>query len=292
MAVSNSTPPARRKRPKADPAAAAPQLPQARFRQIDGNVHAFGYRRSRSREQSLFVFGVARGGSTLLHNIIEDLAPYSRRKLLRVGSKFRRQGAHTHDMIEDVDGFFQLPGYVFGTFRWLPQRMYMPALATNKKILLVRDPRDMLVSGYYSLRESHSLPKGDRLRARRERTRERLQEINVDEYVRGGAIGVKAKYLRTMSLLTTKNLLLRRYEDIIFEKERFVTDIADFCEFDVPADEITKIAKKQDIFPSNEDTKQHIRQVKPRNFEAKLSPETIAEVNYELRAILSEFGYS
>ncbi len=263
----------------------------ARFRISDGTIHPISYSLSPSRQASLFAIGVVKGGSTLLHNILEDLQPYSCRKLLPIGRKFFASGVPLREVVEDVDGLFQQPGYIFATLRWLPQKLFIPALGSDKKILLVRDPRDMLVSAYYSFRESHGIPKSGHIKRALERTRKRLQTLTLDEFARSRADPLKAKYFRLMTLLTTQNLLLRRYEDIIFDKHAFVRDIADFFEMDVAPDAIAAIAKKHDVMPATEDTSRHIRQVRPRNFETKLSPGTVEEISHTLRAVLCEFDY-
>jgi len=263
----------------------------ARFRISDGNIHPIAYPGSPSRQASLFAIGVVKGGSTLLHSILEDLQPYSSRKLLPISRKFFVSGVPLREVVEDVDNLFQQPGYIFATLRWLPQKLHIPALDKEKKLLLVRDPRDMLVSAYYSFRESHRIPKSGHIRTALERTRKRLQTTSLDEFVRSRAYPLKAKYFKLMTLLTTPNLLLRRYEDIIFDKENFVRDIADFFEMDVPPETIAAIAGKHDVMPATEDTSRHIRQVKPRNFESKLSPATVEEISHVLRAVLSEFDY-
>ena len=263
----------------------------ARFRISDGNIHPISYSASPTQQASLFAIGVVKGGSTLLHSILEDLQPHSSRKLLPISRKFFVSGVPLREVVEDVDNLFQQPGYIFATLRWLPQKLHIPALDKEKKLLLVRDPRDMLVSAYYSFRESHRIPKLGHIRTALERTRKRLQTVSLDEYVRTRADPLKAKYFKLMTLLTTPNLLLRRYEDIIFDKESFVRDIADFFEMDVPPETIAAIANKHDVMPETEDTSRHIRQVKPRNFETKLSPDTVEEVSHTLRAILCEFDY-
>jgi len=274
-----------------EPAARPARGLVARFRLSDGQVHPIRYPASPSRQVSAFAIGVVKGGSTLLHRILEDLQPYSSRKFLPISRKFFASGIPFREVVEDMDSLFHQPGYVFATLRWLPPKFHINALETQKKILLVRDPRDMLVSAYYSFRESHGIPNSGPVKTSLERTRKRLLNLTLDEYVRSAATPLKAKYFRLMTLLATRNLLLRRYEDIIFDKESFVRDIADFFEIDLPFEDIAVIAGKHDIIPETENTSKHIRQVKPRNFESKLSPGTVEEISHTLRAVLCEFDY-
>ena len=49
-------------------------------------------------------------------------------------------------------------GYCYGGFRFLPESFEIPILGQVKSLLLVRDPRDMLVSHYFSTRSSHPAP--------------------------------------------------------------------------------------------------------------------------------------
>lgn len=263
----------------------------ARFRMLDGQVHTIKYHLSPSADASAFVLGVVKGGSTLLHKVLLEFEPYCERKILQVSRKFFFSGIPLNDVVEDVDNLFQQPGYIFGTFRWLPRRLTLPALDRQRKVLLVRDPRDMLVSAYYSFRESHPVPNSGNVRERIERGRKRLQDISLDEYVLGAVDNVKSRYFAFMTLLTTRGVLLRRYEDVIFEKAEFVKDIAAHLDVDLPKPKISEIARKHDVMPDTEDSSEHIRQVKPRNFAIKLSPATVEEITYKLRAVLSEFDY-
>jgi hypothetical protein len=290
--AANTAPPASRQDGIAPShAVAVGENATARFRMSDGQIHRIEYQRSPSLDQSAFAVGVVRGGSTLLHRVLLDLQPFSNRRLLPVSNTFFSDGVPFHNVIEDVDELFQQPGFIFGTFRWLPQRLHIPALLTRKKILLVRDPRDMLVSAYYSCKESHPIPQAGKVRDSMERSRRRLQAMTVDEYARTSVDGLKSRYFNVMTLLTTRNILLRRYEDIIFNKGELVRDIAEFLEIDVSGDEMTAIAKRHDAFPDTEDPGQHIRQVKPGNFANKLAVSTVEEITFKLRAILAEFGY-
>jgi hypothetical protein len=207
-------------------------------------------------------------------------------------TKFFRHGVDINDAVEDMDGLFARPGYIFGTFRWLPRALFIPNLPDAKKVLLVRDPRDMLVSAYYSFRESHGIPESGPVRQRLEHARSKLADVALDDYVKAQANGLKRNYLRTMTLLTMSDTLLRRYEDIIFDKQSFVRDLSQFLEAHASDAEIAAISKKHDVLPDRENTSQHIRQVRPRNFVDKLSPSTVEEITYTFRAILCEFGYT
>lgn len=265
--------------------------PVARFRLSDGQIHSVAHPPSPSNEPSVFAVGVVKGGSSLLQRILYDLQPFSSRPVLPVHRHLFLKGVPFDNVLEDVDCLFDQPGYIFGTFRWLPQRLDIPAMRFRKKVLLVRDPRDMIVSAYYSFKESHPVPRQGQVKERIERNRRKLQRVTVDEYARTAADGVKQRYFAVMDLLSSTNILLRRYEDIVFSKTEFVRDIAGFYDIDIPEKEVAAIACKHDVFPKTENSGQHIRQVKPRNFETKLTAETIEEISHTFRAALAEFGY-
>jgi hypothetical protein len=272
--------------------AGGPNRVSARFRLRNNQIHEFSCESARSNVPSILTIGVVKGGSSLLHKIVTDLAPHGRRTLLPIDRHFFSYGISIDDAVEDMDGLFGRQGFIFGTFRWLPRSVFIPNVLDAKKVLLVRDPRDMLVSAYYSFLESHGIPESGPAREDLKRARAKLSELSLDDYVKTRADGLKRNYFRTMTLLTTPNTLLRRYEDIIFDKQTFVADLSKFLETDVSNAQIAAIAKKHDVMPDREDTSQHIRQVTPGNFLNKLAPSTVEEITYKLRAILCEFGYS
>src|SRR5687768_6416874 len=110
------------------------------------------------RGPSHFVLSVPKAGSTLLNNVVKDLCKAARRPHFSLLSQLFAQGAHVEDCPRTLLPFFERDGVVFSGFRqaWLLHES--PRYRSATKLLLVRDPRDIAVSLYFSMRDSHRLP--------------------------------------------------------------------------------------------------------------------------------------
>jgi hypothetical protein len=65
-----------------------------------------------------------------------------------------------------------------------------------KHIFFLRDPRDVMVSAYYSFGLTHSLPKNSKLRKRHQLRKQRILEQGIDDYVISDANYFLNRYLR------------------------------------------------------------------------------------------------
>jgi hypothetical protein len=166
-------------------------------------------------------------------------------------------------------------------------------LAATRQILAVRDPRDVLVSLYYSTRDFHPEPihdnKKDRFLARRQHARSTeidnfvLDNVDIikndfDDYVR---IGNNATCLATI-----------RYEDFIGDFDGWLKRLE--TALDLPADpnrrdRLGSLAPRQTV---RERRASKIRAGRAGQFREKLQPSTVAALERELAPILTAFGYT
>lgn len=249
-----------------------------------------------SEHEPLHVFGVKKGGSTLLARVVRDLAPFGPRTLWEPAKVFFETGLPMYRCVHDVDKALTRVGYVYSTFRWLPENWLfdLHGDAVQRGILLVRDPRDMLVSLYFSDMKSHALPESGPLRRGMQAQREQLQEgeLVIDEYVLEKAPQFLRNYLRTLQLLTVDGIRLLRYEDIIYDKRRLVDTVAELLDAEAGEDTLAKIADKHDVRPDSERPGAHIRQINPGNHREKLADDTIAALDERFAPVLSLLGYA
>ncbi|HDL08745.1 MAG TPA: hypothetical protein ENG35_08420, partial [Desulfobacteraceae bacterium] len=156
---------------------------------------------------------------------------------------------------------------------------------------LVRDPRDMLVSYYFSMRYSHVVPKlveGDHSLAKQ---RAALKKTTVDQAVFNTAQAYRKYFQDYMEHLPAATTRVYRYEDIVFKKKEWIEDMLDFLRLKLRNQEIEAIAAKYDIRPEKEDPRKHIRQVIPGNYKFHLSRATIDKLNEVFRPVLHYFHY-
>jgi hypothetical protein len=85
--------------------------------------------------------------------------------------------------------------------------------------------------------------------------------------------------------------MLRRYEDIVFDRLTFVTELCGHFGIETPNAKMRVVAERNDERPASEDVHAHVRQVTPGDHAKKLSPATIEYLNAELADVLGKYDY-
>lgn len=188
-------------------------------------------------------------------------------------------------------------GNCYGGFRDLPAGVARePAFADAIKVLLVRDPRDAIVSEYFSTRGTHSLPKfaegsDDGAKEDLLRRREAAQTVTVEDFARAEGRRMAETVERHIPLLGDPRLLVLKYEDVIFDKARMVTDVVRHFGWAITNAQVEAILKWIDVVPQKEDPSAFIRKVTPGDHREKLSHPAIAQLNADLAHAMEAFGY-
>ncbi len=248
---------------------------------------------------SSYLIGIKKGGSTLLAHVMRDLAPYTDRTIFEFSKAAFSGGLAPSSSIEDIRGALRQNGYVYGVFRWLPEndllKLSMLEPGEGKRsariLTLIRDPRDVMVSLYFSDAKSHALRNEGTAKEHQLQRMKEISQIELDEYVVSKTSMILRHYLRTTQVLALDNNTLLRYEDIIYDKTALVRAVAETMYCDVDAATIEAIASKNDKMPESERESAHVRQVHPGNYLKKLRPETVDFLNDRFRVILNSFNY-
>lgn len=264
----------------------------ARFRFKGDHVHEFTLPEQGDPSMPpVYIFGIKKGGSTLLSKLVREISELSSYSYFELPRECFLSGLPMFRLIEDVDQALTRPGYVFGTFRWFPENDFLAMPHQSTKILLVRDPRDVMVSLYYSDKGSHALPPEGPLRESMEKRREYLQNVDIDTYVMDESSAILRHYLRTLQLSAMPNTIVLRYRDIIYDKLHLAQVVAKALGMPTEDPRLEEIARRHDVIPGKEKEQSHIRQVHPGNYKNKLSDETIRALNYRFRLIIKGFRF-
>ena len=158
-----------------------------------------------------------------------------------------------------------------------------------KTIFWVRDPRDILVSLYYSFGFSHPFSPNKAIHTHQIERRERIQKMTLDEYVLSEAPNLKWK-LDQIDRLRHKlpDHLYIRYEEMIHNFDLFFKTLSDFTGIEQNLYEEMYQETRPTIC---EDVSQHKRSGKTEAFREKLKPETIKELNHIFAPTLKKFEY-
>lgn len=244
---------------------------------------------------SVFFMSVHKSGSTLLNNVVKDLCASLDLSFVDIQSFFFNSGIPDNNIPTDTSEIFKPKGYVYSGFRYFPHQYEINPIDSCKLILLLRDPRDAVVSQYFSITKSHPMPgnkhSGELFDHMKER-RQSYSKMDIDEFCIQEIEGFIKKLETYDSLIKGHdNYRVFQYEEVIYLKKKWILNMLNFLEWKLEPGEALRIARKFDQFPSAEDVNSHIRQVHPGNFRTKLKKETIAHINKKYRDVLMRFHY-
>ena len=243
-----------------------------------------------------FIMGVRKSGSSMFNRVAQLLARYNNVNWVDVAGSLFNKNIKVGEWVRDPS-FSEIirPGNTYGGFRTFPSGIAGdPTFVAGKKVLLVRDPRDALVSEYFSNAYSHSIPRKSGASGAREQLlvqREAALATPIDDYVSQRARMMGRTMLEYAPVLGDPNLLLLKYEDIIFDKRKMITDVIDHFDWRIQPPQVDAILGWVDVKPDEENPKQFIRRVTPGDHADKLKPETIGQLNQDLDKTLKTFGY-
>lgn len=242
-----------------------------------------------------FAFSIHKCGSSMMHAMISAVCKASDVPSVTIPDMMFNLGHLEIGWQSDPQ---MLPAFqkdlLYYGFRNLPPVLETPDfnLKDHRFALLVRDPRDALVSMFFSLgrkKGSHAVPKNNPEQFIKKMASN--EDLEIDEYVIRAAHGLKAKFEAYRGALNFDLGLLRRYEDVYFDKETFLREIFEHYGIEIAPQVITRVAAKYDIRPTEEDDTKHIRKGTPGDHKEKLKPETIAQLNDFFRETGAFYGY-
>ncbi len=166
----------------------------------------------------------------------------------------------------------------------------MPVALTGKSandrfILHLRDPRDVLVSMFFSWSYSHPGVNED--------YRARLREKGLDDFVLRESAGLKEKYaLYVRDYLSLPGAVLLKYEDFVLVRPAWLSAFLRACGVDPEQRHYIRLGKDNPAEKVRQEDKfSHIRKAAPGDHKEKLKDETIKALNSEWADLLLALGY-
>jgi Sulfotransferase domain. len=248
---------------------------------------------ARPEFQSCFVFALAKSGSVLVNSIVQSVMREWGVPVVDIPFQLYHWGIDIEAVQCDFSRLFARQGYCFAGFRELPRSMLgSTAIASGRKVLVVRDPRDMLVSRYYSTKFSHGFSERGTTQFSR-LTAELIKDgvMNIDEYCLYYSWMINSQLLSQADIISDRKTLVLKYENLLYDKLGLVRQLCDWFSIDLSSKRIEAIATAHDIIPSAESPDQHIRQAHPGDHRRKLRRETIVALNAVLSRFLKTFQY-
>src|SRR5215471_2383819 len=236
-----------------------------------------------------FVFGVRKSGSTLLNLIATALARLNGRRIVAVGDTFFNHNVPAIDWQYDP-ALAEIihPGNIYVGCRDMPFALLgAPLFDQSPKILIVRDPRDALVSEFFSNAYSHTIPRptgeSSAVTDVLERERNNALTTGIDAYVVQRSQEMVRTILEFGAIVKSSTTKLVKYEDYIFKKRDLVELVANHFGWKVDENAMADILRRFDVRPTAEDPRAFVRKVTPGDHREKLQPATIMKLNAFVR---------
>jgi hypothetical protein len=242
---------------------------------------------------SFFLFAFPKSGSVLVNALVRDLLAECGVPLIDLPAHLFERGILIETFQCDIATIFPLKGYCFAGFRDVPEWLIgTDVLRRARKVVIVRDPRDMLVSLYYSVKYSHWYPAGQTPQFQAViGAMHQDAQLSIDEFCMAYAWPYNRIFWMLRMVLCDQDALVLRYEDFIYDKVGLAKDICRWCGINIPEARIGEFAAAHGAIPNGDEPHAHIRQVHPGDHKRKLRPDTIAVLNASLANLLGAFSY-
>lgn len=215
------------------------------------------------------------------------------RQALRFSSYGRKDDAELSlDEQRAFQSFFKTRGFFYGPFRHPVLAERLTDLDHFKILLLLRDPRDVLTSWYYSIAFSHVPPGNPDRLPEFEKKRNDALHMSIDDFVLKHVQGWGSRFRRTCQvLLPLPNVCLVKYEDMVENFDNWLDQVLSWWELRLDQNTRQTILRDADFQVDREDVHAHKRQVTPGDHRRKLKPQTIQRLDDELGDVLDILGY-
>lgn len=238
---------------------------------------------------SVFLFSTHKCASTFLNQLLRDLALREGKKHVDLESYWATRPDERDLYYADNEfttNLFKNKGYYFGVFRY--GFRYFEANTESKTIVVLRDPRDILTSQYYSIAFSHPV-----LTKRFINKRRHALEVGIDQHVKDMSDRFFNTYTNYIhNYLDKRNVLLVRYEDMVSDFANELRRILDFINYSKSEEAIIYWSHNPPFLIDTENQFKHKRKVIPGDYKDKLKPDTIQYLNKKFKFILERLGYS
>ncbi|WP_376096981.1 hypothetical protein ACE7GA_05870 [Roseomonas sp. CCTCC AB2023176] len=228
-----------------------------------------------------FLYGIRKSGSSIMNAMVTSLARMNDVHYVDVAGRLFEKGVGVGTWQKDPGlGDLIRGGNVYGGFRNAPLGIKdHPVARASRSVLLVRDPRDALVSEYFSNAYSHSIPPEGEARDQMLQQRADALRASIAEYVLRMAPNFRNTLREYIPFLQHPHLRLYQYERAILDKRWFLRDLCDHYGWSVSDTQLGHILGWADVMPEEENPTQFVRKVRPGDHLDKLDPATIARLN-------------
>lgn len=244
-----------------------------------------GTAKSVSQQAAVALFTTHKAASSILSVRLSRVMAENDYRIADLSSYFAKVGPEARSrFLNDTDWnskVFAVPGVFHAAFRYPTAKVPVPPL---KIILVLRDPRDVLVSYYFSFKFSHPIQNQFAKSVHVDATR-----LTIDEFVLKHADDFLQRYDSYSHWVGKPNVLFIRYEDLI-ERPREIEDkLFVFIGIDSKQG---SLFDESDFAVAAENPSQHKRKVAAGDHREKLQSQTITALNKIFESHIQQLNYT
>lgn len=206
-----------------------------------------------------------------------------------VADKINQKAPFEPYLNKNYKHLFNSRGEIYG-----PQRRPLNFSSINlyKKIFFLRDPRDVLISSFYSFGKTHAPPSQKILKLDFYKEREKINSLGLEKYAIYKSDEILNIYLSYKNLKEmSESCIYLKYDDYVTDTSYFLKTIFNFLNISIDQMEIDKLISLADpIQPTKDDTK-HKRSGKLDQWKSELSRETQKKLNEKFNDILKYWEF-
>jgi len=165
----------------------------------------------------------------------------------------------------------------------------LPEILKCNCIFMIRDPRDLLVSQYYSYGWTHPVHDDPKMAQNLLENRAKIRSQTIDKYVINAASSLLQDFKTQDGLYRlSKKPILLRYEDMIHSWDNFVKGLGTYLPL---TSEVIEGLYKESRPNEEIDEKAHKRSGKTGSYLTELKPETISNLSKLMKPVLERYAY-
>lgn len=255
------------------------------IRMLEGGLAAGG-------NPSVLLFTTHKCASTLTNRILAYICTkyLDLKHLDFVGYYYLTEAEDTHELItRNRSAIFRPSGILYAPFRkYVP----IPEIDRYRIVLILRDPRDVLTSLYFSTAFSHAVPLNPERSRKQRRRRRATQVLSIDEFVIRRKDEYAERYGSYLRMHRNHDVLFLRYERMITAFDSWLSDLAQglgVALSDEDASHLRAMSGTDDV--KVEDKYRHVRKATPGDYRSKLQKETITTLDAAFEDVLKAFDF-
>lgn len=257
-----------------------------------------GKHKSRSNHRSIIHFSLTKSAITFVKAILNRIGEENGLTKVNIHDYANQTNLPFLDSLKaDEMGkykhVFKEKGYLYSVFGGMVENI--DRLENYLILFMIRDPRDILVSSYFSNKYSHPQPlKTFNKYKNYVKARKVALDTPIDDYVIASSDSTLAKITRYINLLIDQypHVYVTKYSEMVGDFPKWLDKLT--THLDLPLSHSLReelIRKYYQNKPSNENKKAHNRKGVVGDFREKLKPETIEYLNKKFLPVLDKFNF-